>query len=199
MANDRKVIFRRVRGRIVPIHVKEAAKDVGLGGLAAVGTGVVAGKLFDAPGAVRRLAKNAMLKEVAKQKRTAFKVVDAIPGQMTFGDDLMGAAKKLRGNPIKTFKKFRRLDNVARIAPKLAVPLFIGGAALSGALVARGIAKARKEKNPTLNTAVAQNIGDAGAFGLAGLALLRTRGVKFGSALKEVIEVTPSWLKKIKR
>jgi len=197
--NERKVIFRRIRGRIVPIHMKEAGKDVGLGALAAVGTGVAAGKLFDAPKAVRKMTKNAMLKEVAKQSRNTFKAVDSIPGQMTFGDDLVGAAKKIKSNPIKTFRKFKRLDNVARIAPKLAVPLFIGGAALSGALVARGIAKGRKEKNPTLNTAVAQNIGDAGAFGLAGFALLKTRGVKVGAALKEVMNVTPSWLKKIKR
>jgi len=197
--DNRRVVFRRVRGRIVPIRMKEASIDVAGGTAVAVGTGYIAGKMFDAPKGVRKLAKNKLFQSAAEQARHVFRPPMSDAFQATFPEAALGQVKRTKNNPVKAYRQFKRLDNVAKIMPKLAVPLFIGGAALGGALIARGIAKGRNEKKPTLGTAVAQNIGDAGAFGVAGLTILRTRGVKFGPALKEVFTVTPSFLKKFKR
>lgn len=199
MGKQQRVAFRRVRGRIIPIHVKDGAGDI-LNGTNIAGTsGYLAAKMFDAPGGVRKMAKKAMLKEAGKQAHQVGRAAFTIEGQGSFADNLLGKLKGPKANPIKVFKRYQRLENVAKVLPKLAVPVFLGGAALGGAYIARGIAKVRNEKKPTLGTAVAQNIGDAGAFGLGGFFLLRQRGVGFKAAFREVLNVTPGYLKKIRR
>jgi len=196
---SRRVAFRRVRGRIIPIHVQEGVSDVFNGANIAAGSGWLAAKMFDAPGGVRKLANKAMLKEAAKQAHTVVRAPFASGAQMTFADNVLGALKGAKPNPVGVFKRYQRLENVSKVLPKLAVPVFLGGAALGGAYIARGIARVRNEKKPTLKTAVAQNIGDAAAFGMGGFFLLRNRGVGIKAAFKEVLNVTPSYLKKIKR
>lgn len=198
MGKQQRVAFRRVRGRIIPIHVQEGAKDILNGANIAGTSGYLAAKMFDAPGGVRKLAKKAMLKEAAKQAHQVGRAAFTVEGQASFAENLLGKLKAPKANPIKVFKRYQRLENVSKVLPKLAVPVFLGGAALGGAYIARGIAKVRNEKKPTLKTAVAQNIGDAGAFGLGGFFLLRQRGVGFKAAFREVLNVTPNYLKKIK-
>lgn len=200
MGKNQGVVFRRVRGRIIPVHIREGGKDIIGGANIAATSGWAAAKMFDAPGGVRRLAKRAMLKEAGKQAHTVLRAPFEAGSQLSFTDNVLGALKKgPKPNPVGVFKRYQRLENAAKILPKLAVPVFLGGAALGGAYIARGIARVRNEKKPTLGTAVAQNIGDAGAFGLGGFFLLRTRGVGIRAAFKEVLNVTPAYLKKIKR
>jgi hypothetical protein len=162
-------------------------------------SGYAAGKLYDAPKAVRAAAKNSLLKEAAIQAKNVLRPPMSDAFQATFPEAMLGKVKLKATNPTKLFRRYSKIQKYASYLPKIAPYVFLAGTGLGAALVARGIAKTRREKNPTLKTALAQDIGGAAAFGLGGVSLLRTRGVGLKEAVKEVIHITPKYLKKFKR
>jgi hypothetical protein len=127
------VVFRRINGRIVPIKVKKVAKgsaELAGGAAVGVGTGIAAAKL------VKKSS------ELTKQSRVKYRVAsqmfDHFTGQMNLFDkpDIHKAQQ--------TMKTATKIRYAGMKAFKLRNNLLLGGAAVSGVLIASGFKRIRE-------------------------------------------------------
>lgn len=210
MPKDRKIVFRRIKGRIIPIRIKDAAKDIVAPAVAgttiAAATGVAVSSLYGAPSKLQKffLSKSNVYKFQAALLRKRAPVV--IKKQMVLPtlslpihkgrSRAMGrlAAKKLNQLSVKYGKWAGKASHLN--LEKFAIPLFFGGAAVGGFLIGKSILNSMKDKKKkpedpnTIKGFGVGQIGQAAGFTIAGTAFLRHQGVKpFSKALKESVNV----------
>lgn len=172
-----QIKFRRIKGRIVPIHVKEGSLDLAAGATVAGVAGAASAALHSAPRIFRKKAKDMLFESLLVAKRQSM-----YP---------KGAQGKLLKNSVK-FEKFGKIaEKFSR--DKFVVPIFLGGAALGGYYISRGINKLLdtkpKDDGPARNVGTAQ-AGQIAAFTVAGTSFLRSKGVRpISTAAKQALSV----------
>lgn len=169
---NQNVTFRRVGGRVIPIHVKEGLSDISKGSAIALGTGVVAGLTLKAPALGDKIAKTYFKSRVGTN--TSGKIARAV------------------------FRKASNIKAVGNSLPALAAPVFVGGLAFGSSIVSRGIQRTRNEKRPSLGTLIAQNAGDVAVFGLSGTGFLRGAGYSTKRSMKGMASLVPDYLQRFK-
>ena len=140
MSQDRKVVFRRVRGRIIPIRVQESAKNIAKGvGIAALGAGVALGASFASGKGLRAMVR--LGEKVQKSTRTARVAFDVSHA----GGALGGLGKRVSDIAIqrggKNLKKMNRVS-------KLSKATLFGGRLVGATLVGVGAEKVAEELVP---------------------------------------------------
>lgn len=170
MKQDRGIVFRRVRGRIVPIRLRKEDKQNLSRGASLVAAGTAVGA---AAGKVYRMVNSAATARSKKgmsamDRAHTYKFRPGNQRQLTFTG--LARQQKAQSLAMKSLKAGRRIG-------RLAAPIRLGGRFASAALIGVGAAKmyegARREK---LSTEKAAAIGGAagigafltGAFGGAG-------------------------------
>lgn len=202
MAQQRKdVVFRRVRGRVVPIRVREGAKEIAAGAGIATAGGLAAGASIYAPDAYFRNQKDRLVRALRYSKTRQAPIT--FRNQPTFDPALLGRVKKPKpsmayrvGKKLHLSQKVQHkisqgVDSIMKKAPKLGAPLYLSSATVGGAFIGRGISRAAGFEHQSKKEAVAMGAGSVAAFGLSGVLYLRAAGVPTKKAFWQTASIFP--------
>lgn len=166
--NGQNVRFVRIRGRVVPIHVRQGVGRIAAGAGVAVGTGVTAAYLSRAD----RIFKKKGIDFLRQWGRTRSAPLTNLDAVKKFGHFSTQEA-------FKRASSFRFTGDTLKAAQ---IPVFLGGVAAAGALVNNGIQKLRtqggKRKLSDFEKTATTQASVAAAFTLADTVYLRARGIK---------------------
>lgn len=187
MPEKKKVIFRRVRGRIIPIHVKEGTFDLASGVAVGAGSGALSSAMIRADRYIMpplaRMATSARFRKAASVFGRKKSIVQRILG--------MTATVK------NTQKAMRYGFRASTKAKKLAPAVFLGGALTGTVLAAQGASKiAGKHRDST--PAKVGSVAAAGtAIGAANYSFLRAGGQSHRRSVVAGVQMVPPAIRRI--
>ena len=168
-ADDSQIVFRRIKGRIVPIKTKRAAPEpsklVAAGKIAAgvglaVATGVVAAKFSRAP---------AYARVFVRKTAEAFSQAKAAP---LFHQRRYKIASMLK--PRAELGIYRGILKTGKIAEHLKAPAFWAGSIGAGALINAGVDSALTKEQRKNNVFQRFTAIEMGTLGITGAAFLQS-------------------------
>jgi len=187
MKKRNNIAFRRIKGRIVPIRVKEGAFDLTAG----VATGAAAGA---ASSAMLR-ADKAIMPPLARMATAArFRKAGSIFGRKkSWSKQLFGKVASVKNAQ----KAMRYGFRASAASKKLAPAVFLGGALTGSVLAATGISKLSGEYKDSTTSKVGQVGAAATAVGAANYSFLRAGGNSHRRSMAAGIQMVPPAIRRV--